>query len=84
MQDPQIPNFYYANLKKDPLFSGIFRSFKSNSYIKLKVNVYGTSPNLFNAKPTNSTLLFSKPGNRPIFRALGLGQIEKLNKTKSS
>ena len=69
----QVPNFYLANLKTDP-FPGILTSMQgldaaSNQKVALfqKLMFLGHLQVLVNTAPPNSQLLFSEPGNGPVF-----------------
>ena len=73
MHDPQIPNFYLANLESGPFWTILTgpQGLRGASYQKVAYGQMlmfdGPLQVLFYAWPPNSQLLFSEPENGPFF-----------------
>ena len=89
MQDTRIPNYYFANLETQPIW-GILKSTlglqaASNQNVALMQKIMLLGHLQVYARPPNSQLLFSEPGNRPFssfwqaLSAWGLRCFKKFN-----
>ena len=73
MHDPQISNFYFANLESDPFFTilksrqGLGAVSKKEVALDRMLMFDGHLQVLFYAPPPNSQLLFFKLENSPLF-----------------
>ena len=93
MHNPQISKFYLANLKTQPFFEKLDRHVEPGGGIEKLHNTFflGHLQVLFYARHPIFQLLFSEPGNAPIFERFdwpvaprGGVEFKKLNKTQSS